>query len=47
MDYLKSERKFAELLAQFPKSSFALEAQLWYTRSEEKLGKFSEGITFM
>ena len=45
MDYLKSERKFAELLAQFPNSSLALEAQFWYARSEEKLGKFSEGVS--
>jgi TolA-binding protein len=44
MEYLKAERKFAELLAQFPNSSLALEAQLWYTRSEEKLGKLSDGI---
>ena len=44
MEYLKAERKFAELLAQFPNSSLALEAQLWYARSEEKLGKLSDGI---
>jgi tetratricopeptide (TPR) repeat protein len=43
-EYLKAERKFAELLAQFPNSSLALEAQLWYARSEEKLGKFDEGV---
>ena len=44
MEYLKAERKFAELLAQFPNSSLALEAQLWYARSEEKLGKLNDGI---
>ena len=44
MEYLKAERKFAELLAQFPNSSLALEAQLWYARSEEKLSKLSDGI---
>jgi tetratricopeptide (TPR) repeat protein len=43
-EYLKAERKFVELLAQFPNSSLALEAQLWYARTEEKLGKFNEGI---
>jgi tetratricopeptide (TPR) repeat protein len=43
-EYLKAERKFIELLAQFPKSSLALEAQLWYARSEEKLGKFEDGL---
>ena len=44
MEYLKAERKFIELLAQFPNSSLALEAQLWYARSEEKLGKLNDGI---
>jgi len=44
MEYLKAERKFAELLAQYPNSSLALEAQLWYARSEEKLGKLNDGI---
>ena len=44
MEYLKAERKFAELLAEFPNSSLALEAQLWYARTEEKLGKFNDGI---
>ena len=43
-EYLKAERKFAEMLAQFPASSLALEAQLWYARSEEKLGKLNDGI---
>ena len=44
MEYLKAERKFAELLAQYPNSSLALEAQLWYARSEEKLGKLNDGV---
>ena len=44
MEYRKAERKFAELLAQFPNSSLALEAQLWYARTEEKLGKFNDCI---
>ena len=44
MEYLKAERKFIELLAQFPNSSLALEAQLWYARTEEKLGKLNDGI---
>ena len=44
MEYHKAERKFAELLAQFPNSSLALEAQLWYARTEERLGKLNEGI---
>jgi tetratricopeptide (TPR) repeat protein len=43
-EYLKAERKFAELLAQFPNSSLALESQLWYARSEEKLGKLNDGV---
>jgi tetratricopeptide (TPR) repeat protein len=44
MDYLKAGRKFAELLAQFPNSSLALEAQLWYARSEEKLGNLDDAV---
>ena len=44
MEYLKAERKFAELLAQYPNSSLVLEAQFWYARSEEKLGKLNDGI---
>ena len=44
MEYLKAERKFAELLAQFPNSSLALETQIWYARTEEKLGKLSDGV---
>jgi tetratricopeptide (TPR) repeat protein len=44
MEYLKAERKFAELLTQYPNSSLALEAQLWYARSEEKLGKLDDGV---
>ena len=43
-EYLKAERKFAELLAQYPNSSLVLETQLWYGRTEEKLGKFEECI---
>jgi cellulose synthase operon protein C len=44
MEYLKAERKFIELLAQFPNSDLALETQLWYAQCEEKLGKWTEGI---
>jgi tetratricopeptide (TPR) repeat protein len=43
-DYLKAERKFAEMLSQYPTSSLALEAQLWYARSAEKLGKWDDGF---
>ena len=43
-EYLKAERKFTELLAQYPKSSLLLEAQLWYAMTEEKLGNWEEGI---
>ena len=43
-EYLKAERKFAELIAQYPASSLVLEAQLWYARSAEKLGKWTDGI---
>lgn len=43
-EYLKAERKFTELLAQYPNSSFVLEAHIWYARTEEKLNKVNEGI---
>lgn len=44
MEYLKAERKFAELLVQYPNSNLILETRLWYARTEEKLGKIDESI---
>jgi tetratricopeptide (TPR) repeat protein len=43
-EYLKAERKFAELIAQYPDSPLILETQIWYARTEEKLKKYQEGI---
>jgi tetratricopeptide (TPR) repeat protein len=43
-EYLKAERKFAELIAQYPNSSLILETQIWYARTERKLEKTKEGI---
>ena len=43
-EYLKAERKFSELLAQYPKSPLVLETQIWYARTEEKLKKIEAGI---
>lgn len=37
-EYLKAERKFSELITQFPSSSLLMEAQLWFARSELQRG---------
>ncbi len=44
MEYMKAERKFEELIAQYPKSSLTLEAKLWNARTKEKLGNLDEAI---
>ena len=41
-EYAKAERKFTELITQFPGSSLLSEAQLWYARTEQKLGQRAE-----
>ncbi len=43
-DYLKAERKFSELLTQYPNSPLVLETQIWYAQTEEKLKKTDAGI---
>jgi tetratricopeptide (TPR) repeat protein len=43
-EYIKAERKFEELLVQYPKSSLTMDVQLWLARSEERLGRFEEGV---
>ncbi|MBN1398630.1 MAG: tetratricopeptide repeat protein [Bacteroidetes bacterium] len=43
-EYLKAERKFSELIAQYPNSSLVPEAQIWYARTEEKLEKMNEAV---
>jgi tetratricopeptide (TPR) repeat protein len=44
-EYLKAERKFSELLTQYPNSPLVLETQIWYARTEEKLKKIEAGIS--
>ncbi|HEY4613308.1 MAG TPA: tetratricopeptide repeat protein [Bacteroidota bacterium] len=41
-DYLKAERKFSELFAQYPNSELALEGQLWFAKTLERLRKDDE-----
>jgi len=41
-DYSKAERKFLELITQYPNSSLNLDAQYWYASSEEKLGEYDQ-----
>jgi tetratricopeptide (TPR) repeat protein len=41
-DYLKAERKFSELFAQYPNSSLVLEGQLWYAKTLAKERKQEE-----
>ncbi|MBI2619131.1 MAG: tetratricopeptide repeat protein [Ignavibacteriales bacterium] len=43
-DYLKAERKFAELLSGFPESSVAPEAELWFVKTLARLNKQDEAI---
>lgn len=43
-DFRKAERKFEELLAQYPRSSLAFESQLWLARSKDKLRATDDAI---
>jgi tetratricopeptide (TPR) repeat protein len=43
-EYSKAERKFLELITQYPNSSLNLEAQLWYGMSEEKLDEYDQAL---
>ncbi|HVN47233.1 MAG TPA: tetratricopeptide repeat protein [Bacteroidota bacterium] len=43
-EYRKAERKFEELLAQYPHSSLSFEARLWMARSKDKLRETDEAI---
>jgi tetratricopeptide (TPR) repeat protein len=38
-EYLKAERKFSELLTEFPLSDLALEGQLWWARTLTKINR--------
>jgi TolA-binding protein len=44
-EYLKAERKFSELVVQYPTSDLLLESQLWFARTLEKLGRDEDAIT--
>lgn len=41
-DYLKAERKFSELLVQYPNSELVLESHLWLARTLEKINRSAE-----
>jgi len=43
-EFTKAERKFTELIEQYPSSSFVLEAKLWRARSLDRLGKAEEAL---
>lgn len=43
-EYLKAERKFSELISQYPGSEFVMEAHLWYARTQLKLGRTQEAL---
>lgn len=43
-EYLKAERKFEELLAQYPDGPLTMETELWLLRSYAKNGKREEGL---
>jgi tetratricopeptide (TPR) repeat protein len=43
-EYAKAERKFLELISQYPNSSLNLEAQLWCSRSQEKLSEYDAAL---
>ena len=44
-EYVKAERKFSELLAQFPGGSLSFVGQLWFVRTLEKLNRLDDAIT--
>ena len=41
-EFSKAERKFLELITQYPNSSLNLEAQLWYAKSEMELVEYDQ-----
>lgn len=41
-EYVKAERKFSELLAQFPDGPLTLDAQLWFLKTLHRLDKFED-----
>lgn len=43
-DYLKAERKFTELVAQFPGGPLELEGQMWLLKTLLKLNRYDDGM---
>ena len=43
-EYVRAERKFSELVAQFPNGSLRLVGQLWYVKTLEKLKLYDNAI---
>lgn len=41
-EYVKAERKFSELLAQFPNGPLALDSQLWFLKTLHRLGRYED-----
>lgn len=41
-DYVKAERKFTELVAQFPEGDLVLEGQLWLLKTLQRLNRFDD-----
>ncbi|MBI3110111.1 MAG: tetratricopeptide repeat protein [Ignavibacteriales bacterium] len=41
-EYVKAERKFSELLAQFPNGPLTLDAQLWFLKTLYRLDRFED-----
>jgi tetratricopeptide (TPR) repeat protein len=44
-EYARAERKFSELLAQFPSGTLVLQGQLWYLKTLEKLDNFDDAMS--
>jgi tetratricopeptide (TPR) repeat protein len=43
-EFVKAERKFSELLAQYPNGEHSLEAQLWFLKTLHRLNRFDDAL---
>jgi len=43
-EFSKAERKFSELISQYPGSEFLIEAHLWFARTQLKLGRKQDAL---
>ncbi len=43
-EFVKAERKFSELLAQYPNGEHSLEAQLWFLKTLRRLNRFDDAL---